>query len=115
MDDVNVPAFGLLSARHDTDWISDIVIVSVRYSTDWIAAIVGVSVKYVRELYGGRTLEPRYVVTDFSYAFIYASLQAFNRKSQICYGVRQNRCHRKETRAQTSMSVLVTYQRHWRS
>lgn len=99
MAGINVPAFGFLSARHDTDWI---------------AGIMGMFMKHVRELCGGRTVKQRYIVTDFSYTLICASLMAFNRESLlcyllICYDVPQGKCRLKDIKSHTFVCLCAAH------
>lgn len=63
MADTNIPAFEMLTTRHDAVWLGGLIQLFIRD---------------VRLCNAGRSVTLRHVVTDFSYAIIHAVLSAFN-------------------------------------
>jgi len=65
-----VPAFEFITTKHNATWISSMI---EMFSDD------------AKLLNGRRPIRPKFVVTDFSYALIYATLHAFNRMTLVEY------------------------------
>jgi hypothetical protein len=59
--------------------------VTTRHNATWICSLLSVFLEDAKLLSGRRTVLPRYVVMDFSFAIIYAVLGAFNKQSLVEY------------------------------
>lgn len=70
LEDVSIPAVDFITTRHNATWICGLLEIFL-YS--------------VRECNGGKHAQPSVIVTDFSYALIYAALFAFNKMTIISY------------------------------
>jgi hypothetical protein len=59
--------------------------ITTRHNATWICAMLEVFGESAKLLNGRRAVRPRHVVTDFSFALIYAVLNAFNKQTMVEY------------------------------
>jgi hypothetical protein len=59
--------------------------VTTRHNATWLCSMLEMFSEDAKSVNGNRAVRPRHVVTDFSFALIYAVLYAFNKQSVVNY------------------------------
>ena len=96
----SLPVMDFITSKHDSSWLGGLL---NNYNNS------------VRQVNGGHLVTPRHVVTDFSYAIIHASLQAFNSGMQLgsylkfCFSALNGRCTTNQLKSITYMSLCVAH------
>ena len=99
MSNNSIPVMELLSTRHTASWICNML---EYFNSE------------VRECNSGRNVKPYAVITDFSYAMIYAVLFAYNKMSIVaylrtCYTILEGKCMRATIRFTTFINICCAH------